>query len=111
MKVADLKDAKLDMWVGKIEGENVVIGRRGLAAWFVDEKGEPGHERYSPSTDWSQGGPIIEREEIQVGPGRDIDGWTAYKTVCNLRQDGNTPLEAAMRCFVASKFGEEVPDE
>lgn len=67
---------------------------------------------YSPATDWSQGGPLIEREEIALMPGYQ---WEAVKngdddTYVN---HGPTPLIAAMRCYVASKLGEEVevPDE
>jgi len=63
---------------------------------------------YSPSTNWSQAGPIIEREQIslKVFP----DGWTAW---CGDPMDGSNPLEAAMRCYVASKLGDEVdiPEE
>jgi hypothetical protein len=32
--------------------------------------------------------------------------WESYDPV----MVGNTALESAMRCFVASKFGEQVPD-
>ena len=73
------------------------------------------------STDWAQGGPIIEREDIATEPATmlgqcaafawdatiyaaDSDAWSTY---------GPTPLIAAMRCYVVSKLGEEVeiPDE
>lgn len=70
------------------------------------------------STDWAQGGPIIEREGGTLWS-RGASGW-----VCKTRYDsandkegptayGPTPLIAAMRCFVASRLGEEVevPDE
>ena len=56
----------------------------------------------SPSTDWSQGGPIIEREGIGIFPLGNGRGWAA-----GLRS-GPTPLIAAMRCYVASKLGDEV---
>jgi hypothetical protein len=74
----------------------------------------------SPSTLWIQGGPIIEREEISISrecaSGR-IE-WAAW-TPAPIRDDaeafgyGPTPLIAAMRCYVASRFGDEVdvPDE
>ena len=82
------------------------------------------------STDWAQGGPIIERENITVRPvfhaertegGSDIyrqDGWSAHMTpkafwVTPRAFAGSTPLIAAMRCYVASKLGDEVdvPEE
>ena len=57
------------------------------------------------STDWAQGGPIIEREKMTLE-------WTGEDWMAYIRHDeeyfGPTPLIAAMRCFVASKLGEEV---
>jgi len=65
------------------------------------------------STDWAHGGPIIEREGIELvtvshdwrATINSEDGW--------LREYGPTPLIAAMRCYVASKLGDivEVPRE
>jgi hypothetical protein len=63
---------------------------------------------FSPSTDWPQGGPIIDRENITW------DGQAA--TICRhvngkypkWSEYGPTPLIAAMRAFVASKLGDEV---
>lgn len=72
---------------------------------------------YNPSTNWSRGGPIIERELLLVGP--DSDRRVGFKAL-NMRtlgqtykQYGSTPLIAAMRCYVASKLGDEVeiPEE
>ena len=70
---------------------------------------EPGIFLYDPHEDWSQGGPIIEREHIWLAEG--IDGmWRATMKphFWDRASDGPTPLIAAMRAFVASKFGEEV---
>jgi len=65
---------------------------------------------FSPSTDWSQGGPIIEREGISIE--RDDQGlWFAsYDLSVDTAwgATGPTPLIAAMRCYVASKLGEEI---
>jgi hypothetical protein len=63
------------------------------------------------STDSSQGGPIIERQSIDVL--RDPNGTAGWGArVYISRRDvwcyGPTPLIAAMRCFCASKLGEEV---
>ena len=67
------------------------------------------------STDWAQGGPIIERERIQIRPFTGSVGqfWTAYFGQHGPCMDGPTPLIAAMRCYVASKLGDEVevPEE
>ena len=84
---------------------------------------------YSPTTDWSHAGPIIEREKIGVWWAThfvDDEGteygnhWYAEPGMTDENADksytcmtGPTPLIAAMRCYVASKLGEEcdIPDE
>lgn len=78
---------------------------------------------FSPSTNWAQGGPIIERERIGID-GMGIDNATpgeveAFKWVGGehdsfpLTATGPTPLIASMRCYVASQLGDEVdvPEE
>jgi hypothetical protein len=77
-------------------------------------------QSFTPSSNWAQGGSIIERERLEI---RANDySWQAYcfsfptsrahKGV-SIWADGPTPLTAAMRCYVASKLGGtvEVPDE
>jgi hypothetical protein len=77
----------------------------------------PGH--WQPlckySTDWAQGGPIIEREGIEIRKGNPLyfptgnDNGDHYESLWLAgKQHGPTPLIAAMRCFVASKLGDEV---
>ena len=63
------------------------------------------------STDWDEGGPIIERGAISLTQFSDYPKWTA-KHPESLCIDGPTPLIAAMRCYVASKLGDtvEIPD-
>lgn len=73
------------------------------------------------STDWSQGGPIIEREEIGTqrrmpcmrGEEWEASGGVGAKGAGYSHAYGPTPLIAAMRCFVASRLGDEVdvPEE
>jgi hypothetical protein len=70
------------------------------------------------STDWAQGGPIIEREKMTVGKQVHKSDWSAESfngegiDVAHIGF-GPTPLIAAMRCYVASKLGDEVeiPEE
>ena len=74
----------------------------------------PAWSKYS--TDWAQGGPIIERECIAVScihtTGYTPNTWDA-KHPQRVYANGPTPLIAAMRCYVASKLGDEVdvPEE
>jgi hypothetical protein len=102
MKTSELTGAALDWAVAKCEGV--------LMRWERSTHDEAPLE-YSPSTDWAQGGPIIEREKIQIkenGHGH----WFA-KIGKGKWLRGPTPLIAAMRCYVASKLGDEVelPEE
>ena len=64
------------------------------------------------STDWALAGPIIEREGITVRRYTDAL-WDASIGRLDYVADGPTPLIAVMRCYVASKLGDEVevPDE
>ena len=136
MKVSELEGAELDYWVAQAEGHKKirrvgrtypVSGTRNIV--LVDKWYEPGEGtcdiNYCPSTNWSQGGPIIERMGIDVGlvisaSGENERKWKAtafgkeYEdsegdNVISIRhQFGPTPLIAAMRAYVASKFGETV---
>jgi len=72
---------------------------------------------FTPSTNWMQAGPIIEREDCW--PTRYYGAAAHRGKVYQASQgtgaysQGPTPLIAAMRCYVASKLGAEVdvPEE
>ena len=71
---------------------------------------------FSPSDDWAQGGPIIEREGIELCRLKDGEwrGQLYEEGIDKMhREYGAAPLIAAMRCYVSSKLGEEVeiPEE
>jgi hypothetical protein len=72
-----------------------------------------GHAEHEYSTDWAQGGPIIDRERITLRIWDDEDCVHAYKCSSQDWLEGPTPLIAAMRCYVASMLGDEVdvPEE
>jgi len=69
------------------------------------------------SIDWAQGGPIIEREGINLrmhaGTDKQPIAFVWVNHTPAHRELGDTPLIAAMRCYVASKLGDEVeiPEE
>jgi hypothetical protein len=72
---------------------------------------------FKPSTNWQDGGPIIEREGITIAPYSTHNGvireWKAGRDWPMSHFPyyfGPTPLIAAMRCYVESKLGEEVQD-
>jgi hypothetical protein len=105
MKTSELMGAALDWAVAEIENPK--------PEHYRDHEGLEWEREYSPSTDWAQGGPIIEREGIGLGFGVGInsDQWEAGYTTPE--ETGPTPLVAAMRCYVASKLGDtiDIPEE
>lgn len=120
VKTSDLIGPALD-WVVLVlcedeDPHNVMI--MGKDAMYVYSRWSGKH--WSPSFDWVVGGPIIEREGIELkrGVGKPLL-WAAfaYDWFGNVRRvtgkTGPTPLIAAMRCYVTSKLGAEVeiPEE
>lgn len=131
MKVSELEGIDLDFWVAKTEGYDIEIWRDGCyrIRYEGDVIAYVGNmpitkpcllAKYAPSTDWRAAGPIIDRELCSLIPYEEekrAEGiWRAngiYK--CQLKGmgfvgEGKTILEAAMRAYVGSKFGEEVND-
>jgi len=104
MKTSELINSALDWAVAKCEGKEKNWGKSSDIPYDYFT----GHKY---STDWSQGGPIIEREGIWL---RNLDKpWEATSRFTDPPNErtsvwGPTPLVAAMRCYVASKLGDEV---
>jgi len=98
VKTRELEGAALDWVVTKLEAERK---RFTIYPEYISRH----------STVWADGGPIIERERIEVRP-YDKKKWIATDNLTN-HTIGPTPLIAAMRCYVASKLDDEVdvPDE
>ena len=105
MKTAELTGAALDWAVAKCEGHKVFIKHAPLQIMYTPKRKRSWYI-YTPSTNWAQGGPIIERETISLDYAQEED-WAA-KTPAYQWAYGTTPLIAAMRCYVASKLGDEV---
>lgn len=101
MKTSEMTGPALDWAVAKCEGVN--DGKD--FAWYYDRR-----DTYRFSSNWAQGGLIIERERISI-----IDEIVNFRAaMCNAggecigRGVGPTPLIAAMRCYVASCLGDEI---
>jgi hypothetical protein len=146
IKTKDLTGAALDWAVATCEGytlttdgiNQLVEKDRRLTILGTCTTGQGIPCGYSPSSYWSQGGPIIERESIAWRKHTVSNNWYAM-TSADLgngtiarwdemtarggerygpesyavrkrqqRFDGATPLIAAMRCYVASQLGAEV---
>ena len=114
-KTSELQGSALDWVVAKClpdDTARIYFDEQTGEKLFLDDWEVP---EFSPSTDWEQGGPIIERDIAKIERFSDAL-WeaTAYtKDAQDIVQSGPTPLVAAMRCYVASKLGDEVevPDE
>lgn len=119
--VSELEGARLDAAVAKAEGLEWSLEIEGAEDSCAIKVlgggiGGPGWcwSLFSPSDSWLLGGPIIERERInlQTFVGR----WEAFaigpdRVVERLAKGGSsgpTPLIAAMRAYVVAKFGDEV---
>ena len=112
IKTDALKGAALDWAVAKCEGHSLppFPGRgqtRGPKECWINVS-PSSHETFSPSTDWGRGGPIIEREHIWLTHHVAAKMHGAHKGDDVRFQKGPTPLIAAMRCYVASKLGDEL---
>ncbi len=102
MKTSELTGAALDWAVAKAEGKE-------MKAWRTYKR----LNQVNYTTDWAQGGAIIEQERINLHCGDGTWGvkegiWEASHPDSLYVQRGNTPLEAAMRVYVAAKLGDEV---
>jgi hypothetical protein len=119
IKTSELEGSALNWAVAKCEGYfdigmAVIVDGEVQVHYFV---------RWNPAADWAQAGPIIELAFISIfdlPSGIDVaqhptftkeDLWEAE--ICptgedSIRYCGPTPLIAAMRCYVASKLGDEV---
>ena len=121
IKTQDLTGPALDWAVAKCEGyTNLRFHQEPplAGAWIMD----PPRKAYGPvllsdcafSTDWSQGGPIIEREKSSGYWNKPRQQWIAmHGGYLRFYRGHTTPLIAAMRCYVASKLGDtiDIPEE
>lgn len=112
VKTAELTGLALDWSVAKATGINAEISYKHDPENHNEEPCEifdnDTVDAFSPSTDWSQGGPLIDEHDVWLS---DYDG--ACVASCEPHfgrfiQEGNTNLIAICRAVVATKLGEEV---
>jgi len=113
MRTSELQGAALDWAVAQCEEYETLICRGKLETLFTENG-------WTPSTNWEQGGPIVEREKISIeymarAGDAGVDVWVATRIEgpAVSEKQGPTPLIAAMRCYVAGELGDEieVPEE
>jgi hypothetical protein len=117
MKTSELSGATLDWAVALIEFPEPDYENDDRLVYVHGDD----EFHFTPSTDWAQGGPIIESEWISVSKPVNSLTWVATMHYQNedtddvmwMEETGTTPLIAAMRCYVGSKLGDEVevPEE
>lgn len=108
IKTCELENSALDWAVAQCVGK-----RKGYAEQLVDDCRQV--IPYSPSTNWEQGGPLIEEKLIFVVR-NSKNQWVSFVKLAKYAMVGltaDTPLVAAMRCLVWVALGDEVeiPDE
>lgn len=113
VKASELDGIALDWAVAKCEGWEGVICKN--PTWSVPlyiATNDTGLHTFSPSTDWSQGGPIIGQHQILFhGEHGAYQAW--IPGVATRGFTSETHLIAAMRCLVEARLGDEVeiPEE
>lgn len=114
MKTLELIGAKLDYWTA------VAIGIDQRQAKIQDAQRSDkeicvlyGISRYAPSEDWNVVGPLIDKYAVMLTKSMSGRGWIAHQEENNISGDyayGATPLVAACRAIVLSRFGAEAPE-
>lgn len=119
MKTAELTGAHLDYWVARAEGvpaEQLSIRRvqrstdmHCVRHWQPYRCAQTGVLNYS--TNWAQGGPLIEKYTITPYPSP-FGGWDGYNRLDMHMHESrsDTPLIAICRAVVRAKFGDEVEE-
>ncbi len=115
LTVVTALEQELDLLVAKILGVKILKSGAGPTARYLYTPKRSAYRIWTPSTNWKQGGPIIEDALIYVMPGCGALG-TVFMWDARIddpegepwEASGPTPLIAAMRCFVLSRLGEEV---
>jgi hypothetical protein len=113
MRTSELTGAALDWAVAECERLEVYFDNG--AVCLVGQPFDSAYPYWNPSVNWAQGGPIIEREEIGINfvHGDWVADTVNMDDIYEQVEYGDTPLIAAMRCYVAGKLGREidVPEE
>jgi hypothetical protein len=106
LRVWEFEGAELDLLVAQACG---IKDARIVGGVCLRSDGHP----FQPSSNWFDGGPIVEQAQISLWRYPDLDSWHACTQFDFVRDEGlktthycqgPTPLIAAMRSFAASQF-------
>ena len=110
VKVSEAKGQVLDYLVAQAMGMKIYRSKSGR--WMTANYGEFNHRHgtpwFEPTRNWGYGGLIIEKEKIALDTWG--EEWLATRIEGSAISEaiGPRPLIAVMRCYVASKLGDEV---
>lgn len=108
VNTADLIGPALDWAVAEVCGLKPFIDPKAVRGQkFHTRKEAEGcwnDEPWNPSTDWSQGGPLIEKYRVEIVT-RWASSWRSMVSDFGYWLIGETPLIAACRAIVAAKLG------
>lgn len=129
MKIEDLPIHAINWAVAQIEGQHIdrvstpFPGKTYLyfESGYDDRTCHETYTMYDPASDWAQGGPIIEREGIELlcnltaneaarfkDARADWQAFYRHDRTTEGRKHDKTPLMAAMRCLIARKLGDAI---
>ena len=116
VKTAELAGSALDWAVAQVESEKYIAKHitktsLNLAGQVVAVEHTA---NYRPSSDWAQGGPLIDKYNIWLsGPIGDRKEWSAAIDLSTDEMHGETALIALCRCIVGARLGDvvQVPAE
>ncbi|HBZ17522.1 MAG TPA: DUF2591 domain-containing protein [Pantoea sp.] len=129
LKTIKLSGAALDWAVATVEEKLMKLDPMGFGNtanggwWLIDDISQPTKKigsisklGYSPSQNWDQGGPLIEKHQLYTmhykGGLHPSEPWFSHNETEKFYGIGETLLIAACRAIVVAKFGEfiEVPE-
>jgi hypothetical protein len=116
--VSELEGAELDYFVALSEGltqvritSDISIGIKPYCYFYDDERNFSEGDFYSPSLNWAQAGPLIDKYEIDIDH-RAVEnypsGFDCGATCLGFVQYGHTALVAVCRSIVLYKIGKYV---
>ena len=112
VKTHDLTGAALDYavaicnWPELVWGDTIGLSAHARGLIVIPERKEPDCY-WSPSTNWSQGGPLVQQGLLMVSPNPG-SGWRCQAFLDTNIYEGISLLVAAMRCYVGQTIGGEI---
>lgn len=115
VKTSELEGAALDWAVAKAVGQDFTSFPWIKTDLLCDRTGEWIEDQWSPSTDWAQGGPLLDAHacHMEQYPLAKNEPWVVWVRDDKAGECGDTLLIAAMRAIGAAELGDtaDIPEE